>query len=219
MSAEQLSETCARHRDELLRMMCDEAAEPSAALQTHLVLCDACRTALAASGELAAALRHALRPEPLSDDALPNFRRRLMAESFRARLIRPGLLAVACTAVAAGLLAALMLPWPGRPSAARMSNSSAQDTISLSDDDAATIMAAFACVGWEGPTETSVGLLAEQVSDMAQAVGRETGAKTGLPWGPDDDWDLPANGSGAVGPQATWPLCRAACDASAASTT
>jgi hypothetical protein len=211
MSAERQRETCAAYREELLRQMY-AGAEPSAAVQAHLATCATCRAARAAAQELAGALRAALQPEPLSEESVQRLRQRLTAETFPARFIRPRLVAVVGAAVAAGLLGAVLVPWWMQPSAARAPQGSAPHEITLSEEDAAAIVAAYTRVGWEGPTETSLSLLADQVSDVSRGIGREAGAETYLPWGPENDWDLPADEGGAIGLQPIWSFCSVAGD-------
>jgi hypothetical protein len=108
-------------------------------------------------------------------------------------------------AVAAGLVAALLVPWWWQRSGAPQSQDGAPEALALSSDDAATILAAYTCVAWEGTTGTALSLLAEQVSGISRSVQREPGAETLLPWNSDNDWDLPADSGGALRAPARLP--------------
>ncbi len=184
-----------------------DAGEMSPALRAHLATCATCRAALDAAQRISGALREALHPEPLSEQAAQTLRRRLATQSSQRWLSRPHLHRLVGTAVAAGLVAALLVPWWWHRSASPAPKSSASGEIALSSEDAATILAAFTCVGWEGTTEASVSLLADQVSGVARAVQREAGVETYLPWSRENDWDLPADEGGALLGSARSRLC------------
>jgi hypothetical protein len=211
MSVEYPSEDCAAYRDALVRLVCADASGSTAALRSHLASCAVCREELETGQELAGTLRDVLRPESLSEGFVQCLRQRLDAESLRARPCRRVRLGVALGAVAAGLAAALVVPPWLRQATLPTPHSSMPSGLSLSREDAAAILQTFTDLGWEGPTETSLGLLADRVEDLSQTLGSESKTQTALPWGRENDWDVPADGGGADGPHARGLLCNVAC--------
>ncbi len=211
MSVEYPTEECAAYRDELVRLVCADAPGSTAVLRSHLSSCAVCREKVETGQELVGTLRDVLRPESLSEGFVQCLRQRLDAESSRARPRRLVRLGVALGAVAAGLVAALVVPPWLRSATPPAPHSSTPGGLSLSREDAAAILQTFTDLGWEGPTETSLGLLADRVEDLSQTLGSESKTQTALPWGRENDWDVPADGGGAVGPHARGLLCSAAC--------
>jgi predicted anti-sigma-YlaC factor YlaD len=203
-------EICAAHRAALLREMYEDGGEMPPALRAHLATCATCRAALEAAHRISGALREPLRPQALSEQAVQTLRRRLAAEPARHRLARRRLARLMGTAVAAGLMVAFFVPWRWHRAASRVRGSNRPPEIALSPEDAATIVAAYTCVGWEGTTETSASLLAEQVSGVARAVEREAGAETYLSWSRENDWDMPEDNGGALRGSTQSSLCSSA---------
>ena len=188
-------ETCVEHGRELMQLMYGGLSAPSTELRSHLADCNACREALAGGLEAVESLRVALTPEPLP----PSLRRKIADElDARQAVIRfpwSRTLRVAGAAVAAGLLAAAMIP-RGQWSTAPPAHAPGAATVQLSGEDVAAIATACALVGWDSPADYSVDVLAERVDDVARAVRREAGATTLLPWDPEDDWDVPVQTPG-----------------------
>ena len=197
MSAEDREIICVEHRDELLRLTCGDITEPSAALQAHLEACPACHDSAAASRELVRSLQAALKPEPLPDELVARIRAQLDSKSAPARTSWTVPLRMAGMVAVAAVLAALIVPWGVRSSSPPTTGGGATG-VSLSEDDASTIVAAVALLRWDSP-EYSVEALEEKIADIAQTVERDTGAKTLLPWGRDDDWDVPVDDAGRTG--------------------
>jgi hypothetical protein len=210
MSHERESDPCATQRENLLWQMYGDASTMPAELRAHLATCAACRAALESSQRMSAALRTALRPEALSAQAVQTLQQRLSAEPARRWLARPYLHRLVETAVAAGLVAALILPWWWHRSGSRDQQGSPRRGITLSSEDAATILAAYTCVGWDGTTDTALRLLADEVSGVSRTLQREAGTETYLPWNRENDWDLPAEDRGALRGPAPAPLYRGA---------
>lgn len=194
MSTDNLETICLEYRDELLRLACGDVAEPSATLAAHLAECAACRDALADSSALAVSLRAALEPEPLPDRLLARIQARLDAGPIRERPAWTVSLRVAYTVAAAGLLAAVIVPWALRPAAPRTAGT-ATTGISLSEDDTSAIAAAIGVLRWDS-TEYRVEALQKKVDGVAQTLEQGAKARTMLPWSRDDDWDVPAADAG-----------------------
>jgi hypothetical protein len=188
---------CAAYHDELLRLACGDITEPSDALKTHLEACPACRDSGAASRELVQGLQAALEPEALPDELVARIQARLDAAATPTRTIWTGRLRLVCTVAAAAVLTALLVPWGLRTYSPATTGTEAT-TISLSADDASTIVAAITLLNWDSP-EYSVEALEEKIEDIAQTVERDSRARMLLPWGREDDWDVPADDAGRTG--------------------
>jgi hypothetical protein len=204
--------SCADLRNALLRVMYDEDAAVPAELQSHLTDCPACRAAVSAAREFAATMRTALEPEPLSAHALEQVRRRIEPGRTRRRVPRLISIGVTVGALAAGLVAALVLPTRPRPSAMTASQANGHGAMALSADDAAMILRTYGDLGWDGSVETSLDLLREKVNDVSRDLGLESQghSKTALPWDRENDWDLPAGDNGTAGSMTNRELCDAA---------
>lgn len=199
MNAEQQQNACGRHQMELVRVMWEQGAEPSAALRAHLASCPLCREELDAARELAAPLRAALRPEALREGLEAEIRARVVARSTNQGL--PWALRVGTAAVAAALLLAVLVPH------SRPTRSTAE--VTLSADDAAVIASTYTLLNWESPLEDSVEYLSTRIKDATQRVERQSGAPSTLPWGPEDDWDLPVGDEETSRIRAGQRLCAA----------
>lgn len=197
MELERSQPGCARVRNELRRAICDGAADVRADLRAHLDECPECRQAFAESREITSALRGALAPEPLSPRVEAEIRARLEARC-AGRIVRwTWSRRVAGAAVAAGLLAALFVPWQRNERAAETRTGAAP--VVLSEDDAAAIAAGYAMLSWDSPLELSVGQVARRLERVEQIMQRDEPGESRLPWGPEDDWDVPAAKGGSSG--------------------
>lgn len=171
---------------ELLRLACGDAGGPSAALRARLEDSAALREQLEEAADLVGTLRSALSPAPLPPDvearihvALDQFPTAHRAWTWPLRL--------AGSAAAACLLAALLLPWhtgsaPG---------GSLPAEIDLTEADAAVIVAAHWDLCSETLTDYSVGALEQCLETTLRRLERDPDTASVLPWGPDDDWDMP----------------------------
>jgi hypothetical protein len=205
MNCERQPDICDRHRAELLRLMYD-GAQPSAELQSHLAACGLCRQTLESWRKLTGPLRAALEPEPLPGELARCICDRLDARPVARRGARLVPLSVAWAAAAACLVAAILIGWPGRnrPPA---NIEPGEERIELSEADAALIVAACTRWGWDSPADYLVEAVAEQVEQVARAMQRQEDAGGLLPWGPEDDWDLPAANLDASSRRPTGRLC------------
>ncbi len=186
---------CDDVRDELLRLTCGETGDPSAALSFHLENCTTCREVLDGSREMVDALRMALQPEPLPERLEADIRTRLDGQTVERHAAWPLRLCAIGTAAAACLLIGLVI----HNNATRQAEPSPASVpqFELSGDDAAAIVAACSLLGWDSPVEYSTGVLSERVEDMTRTVTRDPAGRTILPWGPEEDWDLPAGDRGS----------------------
>jgi len=203
---------CVGQRDELTRLMC-EAAEPSRALRAHLAACGACRETLAANRKLADALRTALQPEPLPAALAARIRgamdkRACKAEACEAELRTTGARTwvwpwrIATGAAAAALAAAVLVP-ALLPKAPQTGGRRAGD-VALTGDEAAVAATCWGLTAWDGPMEDAVQYIAGRVNDVTRTVARDPAGERLLPWGAEDDWDVPKEGGGAFGPRDRW---------------
>jgi anti-sigma factor RsiW len=181
-------------------------AQPSADLQSHLADCGTCRRMLETWPELAGSLRAALEPETLTDELARSIRERLDAQTVARRPAWLVPLSVACTAAAACLVVAILVGWPGRNRPVA-NTQPGEERIELSDADTALIVAACMRWGWDSPADYLVDVVAEQVEHVARGMQQQEDAGGLLPWGPEDDWDLPPANSGASGRRPTGRLC------------
>lgn len=206
MNAEDLESPCVEYRDELLRLTCGDIAAPSDALRAHLDACRTCRESVAAGRELVRSLQVALKPRPLPDDLVARIHTRLDMAPTPIRTIWTPKVRVACTVAAAAALTAVLVPWSLRTHSPATTGPKPAE-ISLSAEDASTIVAAVTFLDWDC-LEYSVEALEEQIDDIANTVEGGTGATTLLPWGRDDDWDVPAEDAGRAGLRSP-PVCAA----------
>jgi anti-sigma factor RsiW len=212
MNTESHGQDCAAHAGEMAHLTCDPDAGPSADLREHLELCSACTDRLESAQDLMQALTVALAPEPLPGELTRRIRRELDDSRTPPRFfwLSPGRIGAA--AAAAIVLAALLLPRGGSgPSGA---GSGDAQTVKLSARDAAEIVHALALVPWEGTLDYSVGVLEEGVGDMADTIEGRSEARRYIPWGPEDDWDMPEAGETSDFP-ADSSSCRIAAGAGA----
>jgi hypothetical protein len=137
--------------------------------------------------DLLASLRVALRPEPLPATLSERIRADLDRRCVAAR--RSGLRAVhvVWAAVAACLAVAVLLPPRTAP---RAPDSFAP--VSLTSDEAAEVVAAYAMLSWDSPADYTLDALDTSLDRLERALRREAGSMTLLPWSNDDDWDVPA---------------------------
>jgi len=212
---------CVGQRDELTRLMC-EAAEPSRALRAHLAECGACRETLAATRELANALRTALQPEPLPAALAARIRgavdeRACEAEAHKAELCKAELCTtgarawvwpwrIATGAAAAALAAAVLIP-AIRPTTMPPTNGAPDDTVRLTPDDAALAATCWSLIAWDSPMADSVQYIAERVSEVARTVARDPAGERLLPWSTAEDWDVPKGEGGASRSGSNGPVC------------
>lgn len=177
MNTERQDRSCSRRRADLVRLACDRRAEPPADLRAHLSTCSECREKLEIERELATALREALRPEPLSR----RFRQRINAELCSPRRSRVATLRwtvrLSLAAAAAAALALILRPLGEAPAGPAQT-------------DPLVIAEARWRQRWNSP-EDSVRYLERRMDNVAQSLERDPGGESCLPWGPEDDWDMP----------------------------
>lgn len=192
MNFEQTRGECDGYRDELLRVACRDLATPSETLQAHLAACPTCCATLESSRSLVGALQLALEPEPLPEGLQAEIWARLDAPIRRIQSVpawmRTG---VATAAVAACVLLAILFPRGFQPG---IWTSAPDQTgeIALSKEDMAAIAEAYAVLRWDDPADHVLQVLATRTEDVAEAVEGTSDSRSGLPWGPQDDWDVPA---------------------------
>ncbi|MBU0618478.1 MAG: hypothetical protein KKI02_12240 [Planctomycetes bacterium] len=139
-----------------------------------------------ANGALLAPLREALRPEPLPPALADWIRTDWQSRSMPVRRLRLRPFHLLGTAAAAALIIAVLLQ-------AGLSGRTSQSVaVALSPDEAAAIVAAFGTIVWESPTDYSLDVVNASLDDIEGALRGETDSATLLPWGSDDDWDIPA---------------------------
>lgn len=169
----------------LVRQACAANAPLPPALADELQTDATLRAEFEASRALADQLRSALAPEPL-DDAL---HRRIVARvrqqsATYTHPLRRFNLGVAAAAAAA--LVAILNPWY----TAHQTASSA-DTLTLTSNEAAAIVAAMQETSWV----TSVSYRVDQVEARLKSLTEQSA----LPWGEGDDWDVPRSDAGTSG--------------------
>lgn len=174
---------CAAVRMELTQVICGDTAAPSETLDAHLAQCATCREEFESSRELARTLSAALSPEPLSEELLARVRSAWetpqAAERVPIRTIGGGWWAAA----AAVLLAVVLSPWT-------LTTTSAPSTsVDLTKNEAAAVMQAYAVLELDSYLEYSMEALSQRVNELERVVERDE--QEMLPWGPDDDWDIP----------------------------
>jgi hypothetical protein len=210
MSVKQPEQRCETYRDELLRLACGDAAEPSAGFRAHLRQCAVCREGLPASQEFVGSLCGALAPEPMSPGLVSRIRAELCVSATTVSgVFWPWPLRIATAAVAAGLLAALLIPhlWG---SSARRNTTTSDGGIALSDADRAAIESgwwSWATTWWDSPVDQSAEYLWTRVEEIDHTVAGDSQAGRWLPWSADDDWDVPKQGQGPSGARESSPAC------------
>ncbi len=171
---------CGPYHDRLLRVAVgelDPAQQPE--LQQHLAECLRCRSLLAESAALTAALRSELAPAPLP----LNFARRALQRS-TAVLPRPAL-SPGWRAAFALLAACILVVMLNLPSAAPQ-----RDRAALSGAERADLLASLALLEWDDPLETALGALSARLDTVESSMFAEDSALL-------DDWDIPAGDRGA----------------------
>lgn len=138
-----------------------------------------------ANDGLLASLHQALRPEPLPPMLADRIRTDWQSRSALVRRLRVRPFHLIGTAAAASLMIAVLLQ-------AGLSGRTSQSVaVALSPDEAAFIVAAFGTIAWESPTDYSLDVVNASLDDIEGALRGETDSATLLPWGSDDDWDIP----------------------------
>ncbi len=172
---------CDEWRGAVERLCADDTAEPSAALAAHLERCPACRAEVDESRALAAELRAALRPPPLDAAVIE----RVVARAASGRCGRGVFLRLgrwgACAAAAAALAVAL------RPATGPGSGAEAE---ALTREAVEAIAATVAAGQWDA-SGAGAEALAELATNVVETLTATQAGKRGLPWGVEDDWDLP----------------------------
>lgn len=192
MSSDPARQHCAVYQDELLRLTCGHTAALSPELEAHLASCPTCREELDTNLHMHAELAEALAPEPLPTNFTQRIRREIDQINHSRTPRHLSLWRWVNAAAAACLLATLVWPvnWQNKLTA---NNPAPQEQqIALTDEDAAVIVAAFTTLNWESTVEETVDHLATRVDDVSRRLQREASEDSILPWGPDDDWDLPS---------------------------
>jgi hypothetical protein len=183
MSIENNARDCDSVQTELVRLACDESIRPSEALETHLTMCPACRESLDASRDFVSSLREALEPDTLSSELTRRIRAEVAHARARRSRVRLWTLRTAAGLAAAAAIALVVVPRIGESDAP-------VGQWDLSEQEAATIVQAYAMLPWEGP-EDLVSSLETEVREVAQTIEGGQSYEGYLPWGPEDDWDLP----------------------------
>jgi hypothetical protein len=139
-----------------------------------------------ADDELLAALRVALQPEPLPASLVDRIQ---MDFDQRTGTGRPrglpkihliGLAAAAC------LLVAVMLPPENDHRAARQ-----LAPLTFSSEEAAEIVAAYGLLSWDCPVDYTLSALDTTLDDLERTLRGDASGDRMLPWGREDDWDVP----------------------------
>jgi len=133
-----------------------------------------------------ASLRAALRPEPLPPALSGRIRADLDRRCGPARRSGLPVVHMLWLAAAACLVAAVLLPPRTAPRAAELAA-----LPSLTSGEAAEIVAAYAVLAWDSPVDYTLEAVDASLDSVERALRREPGSTTLLPWGPDDDWDVP----------------------------
>jgi len=172
---------CEPWRAEVERLCADDSAAASAALAAHLAQCPGCRAEVDEFRALAAELRSALRPAALDSAVIARVLERATARRRDPQgLLRLGRWA-GCVAAAAALALALRpMTDPG----------SGADADALTHAAVEAIAAAVAEVHWD-VSGAGVEVLAEAATTVVEALTATQAGERGLPWGVEDDWDLP----------------------------
>jgi hypothetical protein len=184
MVPERQNNGCETVQGDLVRLVCGDVAEPSAALAAHLQACATCRATLAASRDLVDALQDALAPGPLSDRLVADIQARLATRAAARSPARVIALLVPCAA-AACLALALLIPWRLAPSSETTGPGSLAVAAANGDEP------------WDSPSQSSVDAFVKDLEKAAGALEKQRAANSVLPWGPEDDWDVPTDHKGA----------------------
>lgn len=204
MNGERLPHRVQRYRDELLRLASAESTAASASPELrNLLAADAeLRAEFAETRELLHELRGVLRPEPLPDALVRRIHQQLDAQLVGRRSLALRHLRVAGLAAAAALLLTVIGPWnlPG-------TTSQTPPTITLSEQDAADIVAAWGQMSWGSYLDYSLERISDELDDIDQRIDRQLGVQTCLPWDPEDDWDLSTHDRGTAVPRPAPPVC------------
>ena len=186
MNAETPQNDAERYPDELLRLLCGEpeGAEVSASLRQRLARDDELRAQVDASRELLGELQDALHPEPLPQALVRRIHDRVDYQTRAGTLHLPRRLLLVGLAAAAALALAVVLPLGLPPSPN-------EEPAALSANDAAEIVAAWALLGWNEHLDYSIERVSTDLDHIEKRIRRGPGACTDLPWGPEDDWDVP----------------------------
>jgi|GEM_PF-2765402 len=161
-----------------MRLACGDAAEPTPALRTHLENCPTCRSALRAAQRLVSDLRAVLQPTELPAAVFASIERRLRTLSAHGRRTRYLALLVPCAVAASVALALLVSSRPQIP-AQRLTTAGTQ-TAHQTEDSA-----------WDSPAGYALDMLKSGSADTSAGWGTSGDAWTLLPWGTEDDWDVP----------------------------
>ncbi len=140
-----------------------------------------------ANDELLPALRAALRPEPLPPALVSRIRAAWYGRSAPIRRLSLRPFHLLGTAAAAAVLIAVLLQ-TGRVDRA----SESVGAVALSSDETAAIVTAIGTIAWEGSAEYLLDVVDASLDDVERTLQRKANSATLLPWGRDDDWDLPA---------------------------
>jgi predicted anti-sigma-YlaC factor YlaD len=178
MTPEPPRQDCESFQPELTRLACGDAAEPTPALRTHLENCPACRSALTAARRLVSDLRVALQPAELPATVLTSIERRLRALPAHGRRTRYLALLVPCAVAASVALALLVSSRPHGP--AQRPTTAGTQTARQTEDSA-----------WDSPAGYALDTLKSGSADTSAGWGTSGDAWTLLPWGTEDDWDVP----------------------------
>jgi len=157
--------------------------------------------------ELVAALGAALRPTPLPPAVVRRIQTDFDHRCRGARRSRLPALRVASLATAAGIIVALLAPQPPMWSADRLA------PVALTSNEAAQIVAAFSTLNWDSPAASALDLVDDSLDELGRVLRREDDGATLLPWGSEDDWDLPVaveeDSSRGSAPIGSW--CQSEC--------
>ncbi len=154
-------------------------------LRAHLAACDACQADFDSTRELVDRLTLALAPEPLPLRLTQRIDAGLAARVHRPRRRLRAVLPLASAAIAAGLLAAILIPSQFH------SRRAAPAQTDLNPADAAAIVAAVTRYVWDSPLDYSFDLLLARVRDVSLTLEDRNVSSQVLPWTSADDWDWP----------------------------
>ena len=136
--------------------------------------------------DLLASLRSVLRPEPLP----VALRQRILADldhrcvPARRSGLRP--IRIVWLAAAACLTVALVLPPQRGAGPGKLAG-----PLKLSGTDAAEIVGAYQVLSWDSPLDYTIEAVHTSLESLSRSVERDPGGESLLPWGRDDDWDVP----------------------------
>lgn len=136
--------------------------------------------------ELSAALRIALRPEPLPASLVDRIRMDLDRRSGAVRRRRLPKTHLIGLAAAACLMVAVMLPAENDHRAARQAA-----PLRFSPEEAAEIVAAYGLLTWDCPVDYTLSTVDGALADLERTLRGEADGYRMVPWGREDDWDVP----------------------------